>query len=685
MCIFDPEKTINYINSIIMKLFNAIWVALFLQVGNLFAQSAIPPLNLKFGKPTEAEMNMTEYPLDTTATAVYLMQSCDVKYHMTSIYDLTMRYAVKFRIKILKDDGKKYGDIAIPFRYAANSVERDYNEIIDQFSAVAYNLNEKGKVVATRVNDNMIFEERVNEDYKVCKFSIPQVRKGTVIEVKYELFSPVFFQIEDYVIQKEIPVIYTDYNMEIPAVLQFNVSAPTANPQVKCSVKAGALTIDDNTHRETRVATNCYHIEAHNLLAVQKDDYIWCPSDYCARVECDLKSTQFPRASYQARRRSWEEIDELILSQEEIGPRLKSKSKFGDEIAASGIALLPTPQEKVLAAVSLLRQHVAWNGENDIVPNSANSVIKKKSGSTADLNMMLINMLNDLDIKSSPVYISTRRHGILPIHPSVKSFNTMIVAVDQPNGQVFYVDAARGLSPINVLNPNYYVKQARLVSKHRKSEFVDLTRLAQSRTINTIHAKLNDDGTLSGDISRSYDGNAVLEERYAYLEAQDSIAYVKALAEKHNIQIHSMQMEGHKANSQRMTSRIDFSKNVEATEDHIYLNPFVLLPMEESPFKTEERQLPIELPYKENHTWNIIIEIPEGYVVEETPKSFDVKTPDRSIASKYTCFVQENHIRVAYNFVIKDLNYGAEKYAAIKSVYDIASQRVNDMIVLKKK
>ena len=68
----------------------------------VFASSdATITVNKKFGKPTMEEMNMTEYAQDPEADAVVLMQSCDVIYRMTSVYDITMVYDYKIRIKVL--------------------------------------------------------------------------------------------------------------------------------------------------------------------------------------------------------------------------------------------------------------------------------------------------------------------------------------------------------------------------------------------------------------------------------------------------------------------------------------------------------------------------------------------------------------------------------------------------------
>ena len=197
-----------------LKLLNLLLI--FCVASPVFAlsESSDAPLtvNKKFGKPTMEEMNMTEYAQDPDADAVILMQSCDVIYSMSSMYNMSISYNYRIRIKVLKDEGKKYGDFAIS--YYVDDEGKNLEEFSD-FSAASYNLNEKGKIEATKVTPKLIRDEKVGEHHMLRKFSVPMVQKGSVIEVSYRLFSTRFYNIYDYEMQKEIPIIYQKYFMEI--------------------------------------------------------------------------------------------------------------------------------------------------------------------------------------------------------------------------------------------------------------------------------------------------------------------------------------------------------------------------------------------------------------------------------------------------------------------------------------
>ena len=108
------------------------------------AQIATP--NLKWGKPTDVELNMTEYAVDKEAKAVVLCHLTTVNYKM-DLYNYTVDYQVKKRIKILADDGKDFANITIPF---ISNGKEDCIESIEDFKATAFNVV-NGKVVKTKI------------------------------------------------------------------------------------------------------------------------------------------------------------------------------------------------------------------------------------------------------------------------------------------------------------------------------------------------------------------------------------------------------------------------------------------------------------------------------------------------------------------------------------------------------
>ena len=82
--------------------------------GMLQAQNLEP--NLKWGKPTEAELSMTSYSPDPDAEAVVLCSQTEIRYDLVGGSFKATRYE-KQRIKILKEEGKRWANGGIVYEY----------------------------------------------------------------------------------------------------------------------------------------------------------------------------------------------------------------------------------------------------------------------------------------------------------------------------------------------------------------------------------------------------------------------------------------------------------------------------------------------------------------------------------------------------------------------------------------
>jgi hypothetical protein len=71
-------------------------------------------VNMKFGKPTKEEMQMTTYETDPEADAVVLCRLTDVEYIIQENGYL-VDYREKCRIKVLKPAGIRYAKVVVPY------------------------------------------------------------------------------------------------------------------------------------------------------------------------------------------------------------------------------------------------------------------------------------------------------------------------------------------------------------------------------------------------------------------------------------------------------------------------------------------------------------------------------------------------------------------------------------------
>ncbi len=137
--------------------------------------------NLKYGKPSKEELSLSSYPPDTTATAIYLFHQGQSDFIYHDGFQLVTEHWV--RIKILKPQGVSYANVSVP--YYSPTDKDEGQERASEIEDCSYNM-ENGKCIKTPMKRESISFERINNLYKMLKFSLPAVKEGTIIEYHYK-------------------------------------------------------------------------------------------------------------------------------------------------------------------------------------------------------------------------------------------------------------------------------------------------------------------------------------------------------------------------------------------------------------------------------------------------------------------------------------------------------------------
>jgi hypothetical protein len=653
-----------------------LFLALIMVLAQTVCAQNIEP-NMKWGKPTEQELTMTEYPDDKDADAVVLFNKLDVFYGFTD-GDFKVYYVHKTRLKVLKPEGKRVADKSIIFQNnVSNSTRR---EIVTGLKAIAYNM-ENGKLVKTKMERSMVNEERLDKYQKQLKFSVPKVKVGTVIEYEYRIESDYFYNIRDWYAQYDIPVLYTSYELSIPEWFKFNIEETGSHPTENKTTET-PMTLYFNGDSEI-ITSNVRTFIARKLPAIKGDNYLWCPEYYSNKVTAELAGIYIPGAVYKDYTTSWDDIDKQLLEDDEFGGRLKKSSPLKADIVAAGIPGIADKKERFAAVWNLLKSKVRWNGDYAFWGQSASKILKDGTGTNADINFLLINMLHDADIDAVPVVLRTRNLGNLPLtHASMKYLNTFVVGIYIDGATMTFFDSSAEDGYLNALPAKLLVNRARLVKKDAPGEWVDLQAPAQGREMISILSQLDANGLLKGKkTSRLYE-EAAATLRRTWRLAKDSVEQIHKFQEEDDIEIQEYNMTGRTDFSPTMDEQITFTKQCDAAGDIIYLNPLVMIPFKEAPFTAAERTLPVEFPYKQSVTINSVISLPKGYAVEEMPKPIMLKLDGITVRIGST--ISENQLNTQLKFNLSKTFYTQTDYQDLKALFDRLTECNKNIITIKK-
>ncbi len=634
-------------------------------------------VNMKFGKPTKEEMQMTTYEAEPDAEAVVLCRLTDVVYTIQQSGFLA-DYREKYRIKVLKPNGARFAKVVIPYQKnmsvgnniggskitamalpkpdgSSNSYFEgegvsmtedvfgtDGDEMVEDIKATAFN-QEGSKVVKTSLKKKDIVNTKIDDHHYQMEFTIPDVKVGTVIECEYNIHSQIFWELHDWYAQCEIPVVYAKLDMNIPNYLIFNIEDHGIQ-RLTHTCTMGSMqfkVVSDPLANPMRVNTNHYVYIGQNLKGIPRDSSGWNFLDLCAGITAELKSYRLPGMMAMEYAKTWDQIDEMILSSDDLGIHLHDHSPLANELKEAKIEDIASQRERVAAVYKLVMSKVKWNGKYELSPKSTSETLKKGEGTNADINLLLIQSLHTVGLNAAPVMLRTRDLGMLPYNfPSISKLSTFIVGVIMPSGGNIYLDASNKNGWLNMLPDVMLVERARLVQKGKKSQWVNLQLVSKSDTSTIIDATLSTDGTLTGKQTTRNEGGEIAES--------------------------------------------DFTKKGLVADGQISICPFPDK-LIENPFTAETRKMPVEFPHIGTNRVNITITLPEGYALEGEPRNTTIITPDKGVEGRVLTTTSEGRILLSCQTNINKLTHSEKNYADLRQIFDMLSKYTTEQLVIKKK
>ncbi|MBP5338614.1 MAG: DUF3857 domain-containing protein [Prevotella sp.] len=181
--------------------------------------------------------------------------------------NILVNYEVRLRTKILKSSGVEHANIDITYYYG-DDFKIINNDALKDLKVRVFTKNEKGKVEKRNIDTDAFVKERVDKNYMVMHVVVPDVQPGSIIEYQYNITSTRSTFLYDWMFQESIPTVHSKCDIDVPAILQFNMNAPI-HKLVKSSVEVGQLAYDTNRadlKKGKSCPTNHYKIVGDYIL-----------------------------------------------------------------------------------------------------------------------------------------------------------------------------------------------------------------------------------------------------------------------------------------------------------------------------------------------------------------------------------------------------------------------------------
>jgi hypothetical protein len=612
-----------------------------------------------FGIPKSTEFKMKECDFDKEADAVILVHEAKSDYD-DQHYLITHH---RIRIRILKENGIRHADIAIPY-YSNEGFER-----ITNINGVVFNQNEKGQIDIRSLEKKSIYKKKLNDYYDEMVFAFPMVKVGSIIEYSYTSTMEHYGGLKNWEFQQDIPVVLSKYSLAILPNTEFAYKVQKKDDlAVKIVAEKGSGKIS---------------FEMKDIPSLKDEPYMDSRKD-------NLQMVRFQLAGIDGRYRkkymtNWDEVTKELSSNSSFGNQI-GKSLSGTDDFISSVKLNSSAIEKMNLVFDYVRSNMAWNGFTSKYSENIKQAWNKKSGTNGDINLILITLLKEAGIEASPMLVSERGHGkVQTDYPFVDQFNTVYAYV-VVEGKKYYLDATDRLTPshtipFSILNTTAYIvnrKAGGIV--HIKDEF-----LAYKDYLNII-GNVSSNGSITGNvfiISKDYARTKRLSDF-----RKNSSKYINThftQGEK-MINIDSFEITNDNIDSLPLHQKFKFSAPLSSTGDYSFVPVNLFSDFKVNPFLSDIRFSDINFGYRQSVVMNCGFIVDKAFAVEAIPKPIKLINADKTIQFTRSILYDEKNRRIVGRITIDTFKslYETAEYSDIKAFYKKMFDLLTEQIVLKK-
>lgn len=621
-----------------------------------FLQSAAQKIP-SFGKIDKAEFESKECSYDKEAIAEYLLDIAEVRYYFTSS-DFVNETTKRIRIKILNEKAVDFANVRIPY-YSVGTAQR-----IRNIEGYTYNISANGEVETTKLEKKAVMEQKLGSETEMMVFTMPNVKVGSIIEYRFEDSKRNSIEIEDWIFQRPHPVRYSEYNVEIPSVLEFTYLIRRTLPVKESTEGIKAV--------KRFVMTN--------IPGLDREPYMSSTKDYLQRIDFQLRAIDGkPQMT------TWPQLTEQLLESDYFGAQLR-KNVFKGTSLQSDLKPITDPYQRMLTVLNFVKKEVAWNGQTSRWSDAGvKNALEKHSGNSADMNLLLVNLLRDADIKAYPILVSTRTNGkVNTAYPFLYQFNDVYVyaEVDQ---KPYILDATNVSNPPFITPWDVQFTEGFIVDKEA-GQFIAMGDMKHRfRLITSVLGEIDTEGKLNGNAN-------IIAYEYAKNERLGSIR----LGEKEykdeyfnnphpEFTFDSLTYKNEKNDSLPLENLVHFQGTLNSSGDYLFYSPNFLMELETNDFISDKRFTDIEFGYTQYYNMFTTIRFPNNLEPEELPKNIRMILPDTSIVLQRFITKNENTVSMRYTLEIKRPTYYVDEYLDFKAFYTKLFEMLNEQIVFKRK
>ena len=626
-----------------------------------FCQKIIPD----FGQIELADLQLKSCPFEPDANAMKLFDVQESEFEPSPFIE-KIKTERRVRIKIFNEKGFPSTTIKIP--YYSNKK----NSSLSNLNGVVYALDTNGKIITYKIEESDFFKIKAMEKVEMFSFTFPNIQPGCVIEYSYTLTEKNTNQFDTWLVQSEIPTAFVSNSLVIPAYSNFKEASFGID---SISKRTELITKGLDKNKTTYYLENVPSFKSEPYMSSLRDNmprmsYIFFPKGNVLIEDFNPSSL-------------WRMVANMILKSDFFEEQFR-KIIRGTEKIVDTARMLVDKNDRVRYLVQAVKKRIPESRGPSPFPDDIADTWKNRSGSSAEINMLLMNLLKRSNINCYPVLISTRDNGKINLNfPSFGQFNSMDVLV-MDNDVTYLIDASLkfqpyNIPPLNVLNREVFI----LDPDNIRWALIKDDRPLQRQTAN-IFALLSKEGKVDATITVNYfdfaksmfmdsSGKDVDNDESRFLNKK--IPGLKVLSDYRDSPV----------DEEPLVQTINLHFELQNEDEFYYINPQLLGYTKKNIFFQDKRNTDIDFGCNRETILKMSLQIPEIFAVEHLPENILLRFPDSSLT--YTRMINANRSNISFtqSFVIKRAQFDKKEYAGLYEFFSRVQSLMSEEIILKKK
>lgn len=628
----------------------------------------------EYGEIDKADLHLKECGFDKNAEAFELMSVGDIYYKLIA-GDFNIITERRIRIKILKDSGISKAHVKIRF-FSIGGFES-----IKDISGITYNLDSSDNIITSDLDKRTIIIKKIDDQVSEISFTIPDVKVGSVFEYKFTDEKKSISNIDDWYFQDDIPTRISVCRTFIPSMFIFSVKLfAFQNVDQDFMIVNGKAKHGESTlYYDSKLKT--YSLE--NIPALKTEAYMGATKDYLQRIVFQLSAINYSNGEKKELKTTWAILTSSLLNSENFGGQLTKnlphtkKLDYALKYTTDGYKKMKTIYDYVLDMMN-------WNGETSIYSSKGiKSAWDNKSGNTADLNLILVNLFKEAGLNAYPVIASTKNNGTVNTqYPFLQQFNITMayVVIDDKK---YIIDAADKYNPLYLVPKNVLNNDAFVVDSKEGGWILLSNNKNIYENVVSINAQINPADSMTGTATiNSYD---YAKNKIMKIWKKDTSSFINYYRGSDNtLQIKNIEVTGEDNDSISLKQKFDFDLPLSSNQGKESFKLNLFQGFDKNPFLDTSRVTDIDFNYKRSYTIEGKISIPDNYEFD-LPQDTHVIVPDSSIIMNR--YLKLDSSKLDFKITINYIKpyYQVKAYPLLQDFYKKLFSALNEQIGIKKK